>query len=103
MSGELVYLALVSLEWESDLQYDYSLADLRAALLPHRYNEATCEVKLNDSNIVVNIWSWAKQDDAKDMLASLSIQQGTTALVAGETDCTCPVFAGCGWPSSFNT
>lgn len=64
LSGELIYLALVCLEWEDGLQYDYSLADLRAALLPHRYNEATCEVKLNDSNIVVNIWSWAKQDDA---------------------------------------
>ncbi|KAM5367614.1 hypothetical protein ACJZ2D_009982 [Fusarium nematophilum] len=63
-SDELVYLALVCLEWEGDLQYDYSLADLRAALLPHRYNKATCEAKLNDSNIVVNIWSWAKQDDA---------------------------------------
>lgn len=60
----LIYLALVCLEWKGDLQYDYSLADLRATLLPHTYDEETCEARLIDSNIVINIWSWAKQDDA---------------------------------------
>lgn len=60
----LIYLALVCLEWKGDLQYDYSLADIRTALLPHTYDEETCEARLSNSNIIVNVWSWAKQDDA---------------------------------------
>lgn len=60
----LIYLALVCLAWKGDLQYDYSLAALRATLLPHTYDEETSEARLIDSNIVINIWSWAKQDDA---------------------------------------
>ena len=64
LSGKMVYLALVCLDFVGDLQYDYSLSDLRAALVPHEYDEATCEAKLNESSIVVNIWSWAKGDDA---------------------------------------
>ncbi|KAL2205697.1 hypothetical protein CC79DRAFT_1371487 [Sarocladium strictum] len=63
-ASDTVYLALVCLEWEGDLQYQYSLADLRAALAAHEYNEDTCEARLSHANIVVNIWSWAKQDDA---------------------------------------
>lgn len=59
-----IYLVLVCLVWEGDLQYKYGIADLRAALLPHEYNKDRCEARLSHANIIVNIWSWAKQDNA---------------------------------------
>ena len=43
LSGKMVYLALVCLDFVGDLQYDYSLSNLRAALVPRKYDEATGE------------------------------------------------------------
>ncbi|KAM9874265.1 hypothetical protein BJF96_g9481 [Verticillium dahliae] len=81
LSGEVIYLALVCLEWDGDLQYDLDTSDLRAILLPHSYNEATCEAKLNDSSIIINIWAWAKQDDAT------AVTSVYNALLFEDSDC----------------
>lgn len=60
--GKETYLSLVCLEMNGNIQY--SLTDLRANLMPHKYDEQTCEARLDKSNIILNIWSLAKEDDA---------------------------------------
>jgi hypothetical protein len=64
--GGTVYLCLISLDWEGDLAHSRGerVEWLRGCLQDHDYDSETCEARMKGSNIVLNIWEWARSDDA---------------------------------------
>lgn len=82
-----IYLALVTLDWEGNLFERVSAAGnhvewLRDCLRDHTYDDGKCEATIQDpegSEIILNIWEWAKGDDATavlNMVETILVKQG---------------------------